>query len=59
MNTRRRPIVFRPNAAEIAEEVARAKEITSQALELLKQSPPDTFLGRKHDEPIPLLHEEE
>jgi hypothetical protein len=57
---KRRPIiVFRPSLTEVAEQLSRARELASRGIELLKQPPPDTFLGRKQYEPIPRPDEEE
>jgi hypothetical protein len=59
MQQRYRPVVFRPNdlATELAH-LARARDLAVKAFELLNEPPPDTFLGRKHYEPLPLPHEE-
>jgi|SRR6516164_3092396 hypothetical protein len=40
------------NAAEIAELTRRAHALTAQALELLNEPPPDTFLGRPKPPPV-------
>ncbi len=40
-------------AAEIAEQNVVAKQAVAKALEVLKQPPPDTFLGRKTQETFP------
>ncbi|WP_407180258.1 hypothetical protein [Bradyrhizobium sp. STM 3562] len=38
---------------ELARQTERTREITKQAVELLRQPVPDTFLGRKTQEPFP------
>ncbi|MGY8667644.1 hypothetical protein Q3C01_35540 [Bradyrhizobium sp. UFLA05-109] len=40
-------------ASEIAEQNAVLREIVAQALDVLRVSPPDTFLGRKTQERFP------
>lgn len=42
---------------EDAQRVAHLREMESRAVELLKQSAPDTFLGRQRHDFIPLRHE--
>ncbi|MCP1969692.1 hypothetical protein [Bradyrhizobium elkanii] len=39
--------------AQIVKQIAFVREIIARAAELLKLSPPDTFLGRKTYEPFP------
>ncbi|MGY3234433.1 hypothetical protein ACVWZ4_005044 [Bradyrhizobium sp. USDA 4472] len=49
-----KPVYFvRHFAAEIAEQNARIRELIAQACEVLKLPKPDTFLGRKTQEPFP------
>lgn len=40
-------------ASEFAEQNARTRELVGQSLELLRQSAPDTFLGRQTHAPFP------
>jgi hypothetical protein len=47
-------IIYRAENCEIAEALARYRECAAQAVELLSLPPPDTFLGRQHNEPSPL-----
>jgi len=39
------------------DQTAQTRRVVQQARELLKQSPPDTFLGRRTFEPFPLERE--
>lgn len=39
--------------SEIAQQNAIARELVAKCLEVLRASPPDTFLGRKTQEPFP------
>ncbi|SFI16332.1 hypothetical protein [Bradyrhizobium sp. Gha] len=49
-----KPVYFvRHLAAEIAEQNARIRELIARASEVLKLPKPDTFLGRKTQEPFP------
>jgi|KBSMisStandDraft_5_1062788.scaffolds.fasta_scaffold2820892_2 hypothetical protein len=49
---RRRPTIFRASEDQASIECARL--ISRDAIEILKQNPtPDTFLGRKTQEPFP------
>ena len=41
-------------AIEIAEQNARLRELAAEALKVLSQPVPDTFLGRKTQEPFPM-----
>ncbi|MBW7970027.1 hypothetical protein [Bradyrhizobium sp. BR 10289] len=41
-------------ASMIAEQTARMREMTVKAFEILKMATPDTFLGRKTQEPFPV-----
>jgi len=52
----RYPIIYRPFdlAGEIAEEEAHLHDVVERSLALLKEPPPDTFLGRQQYDPIPL-----
>ena len=52
----KRRMIYRPENLnyEIAEALARFRECTARAVELLSLPPPDTFLGRRHHEPLPL-----
>jgi hypothetical protein len=52
----RSPIINRLDdlASEIANEEARIHDIVKKSLALLKEPPPDTFLGRRRYDPIPL-----
>ena len=56
---KRRPTRFPPSnlGAQIAEQIARTRKLASQSIELLKEPPPDTFLGRRHQDPVPLPNE--
>ncbi|MGY4171689.1 hypothetical protein BSN85_35345 [Bradyrhizobium brasilense] len=53
--------VFRPRAleADIAHIWLRHRVIAERSVELLKQPVPDTFLGRKHYDLIPLPYQTE
>ena len=57
----RQPIIFPASNlhAQVVEQIARTRELISQALELLKEPTPDIFLGRKHHNPFPLPHEKQ
>ncbi len=39
--------------SEIAQQNARARVLVAKCLEILRTPPPDTFLGRKTQEPFP------
>ena len=45
--------------SDIAEQNARIREITAEASKVLAQPAPDTFLGRKTQEPFPMEREPE
>ncbi|GLR91281.1 hypothetical protein [Bradyrhizobium iriomotense] len=53
--------IYRPTnlASEIIEQRAKAQKVVAKALEVLKLEVPDTFLGRKHYEIIPLPDRDE
>lgn len=44
-------------ASEIAEQNMVIRGIIGRAVELLRAAPPDTFLGRKTQEPFPSEHD--
>ena len=52
-------VFYRVSKSEIAAERARADEAAALAVNILRGPVPDTFLGRKHYELIPLPHETE
>jgi len=58
--TAERPKAYQPASIrqEDAQRWTRLWEMEKQAIELLRQPPPDTFLGRKHSASIPLPHEQ-
>ncbi|UPK31240.1 hypothetical protein [Bradyrhizobium sp. 195] len=49
--------VFRPTLID-HEQAEQMREVMEKARELLKEPPPDTFLGRKTQEPPPKLDDE-
>jgi hypothetical protein len=59
MNGLHYPIVFRENAAELHDAIRQAKRSIAIAIRVLQTCPPpDTFLGRRHHEFIPLSDQE-
>jgi hypothetical protein len=52
---RYRPIIFRPSKMkeQDAMQADQAREVIHRALEVLRSPTPDTFLGRKTQEPFP------
>jgi hypothetical protein len=44
--------IYRASRNEYQSKIARAREVLAECLEVLRQSRPDTFLGRQHHEPI-------
>ncbi len=56
-----RMTVYRPEnfEADIAHVWTRCRDMVERSVELLSQPPPDTFLGRKHHDPIPLPYQTE
>ncbi|QOZ71118.1 hypothetical protein SAMN05192541_1784 [Bradyrhizobium arachidis] len=53
--------VYRPEnlEADIAHLWTRYRDIVVRSVELLSRPPPDTFLGRKHHDLIPLPYQTE
>ena len=48
--------IYKPKhfAAELAELQARTRDVMNKAREALRLPPPDTFLGRRHDDLTPM-----
>ena len=48
-----RPLVYYRASSTDFDQTTEMRRVMQQARELLKQSPPDTFLGRRTFEPFP------
>jgi hypothetical protein len=49
------PRIHRPAEAEDEQEIRQLREVIARSLEILRRcEPPDTFLGRRTQEPFPM-----
>jgi hypothetical protein len=53
-----KPLIFRPQGTD-TEYAARTRDVVRRSREALEQAVPDTFLGRKTQEPFPAEKEKE
>lgn len=50
-----RPRIYRPAKAEDEQKIRQLREVIARSYEILRQcEPPDTFLGRRTQEPFPM-----